>query len=96
METVGAGDLGHHADGMGNSSTLGMTGSRARSAGGTVAVLTAVGGPSRRASPRSRRGSYEVVHVPLLRSPLPDGIQLLGGGKGVQGTDAEHLGLTRG
>ena len=36
-----------------------------------------------------------MVHIPLLFL-FPDGVQLLAGGQGVQGADAEHLGLTAG
>ena len=36
-----------------------------------------------------------MVHIPLLRL-LPDGVQLLVGGEGVQGADGKHLGLAAG
>ena len=36
-----------------------------------------------------------MVHIPLLLL-FPDGVQLLGGGEGVQGADGQHLGLAPG
>ena len=60
-----------------------------------MALLAAVGGAGGPGLAGGVGGEVVVVHIPLLLL-LPDGVQLLGGGEGVQGADGEHLGLAAG
>ncbi|CAN3989081.1 Guanine deaminase, partial [Dysosmobacter welbionis] len=92
---VGAQHLRHHADGVGELLHRGEHGHQSPLRQSTVADLPAAGGTGGLGLAYGVAGEVVVVHIPLLRL-LPDGVQLLVGGEGVQGADGKHLGLATG
>ncbi|CAN4050915.1 hypothetical protein EJMLMN_EJMLMN_15300, partial [Dysosmobacter welbionis] len=85
---VGAQHLRHHADGVGELLHRGEHGHQSPLRQSTVADLPAAGGTGRLGLAHGVAGEVVVVHIPLLRL-LPDGVQLLVGGEGVQGADGK-------
>ena len=92
---VGGEHLAHHADGVGEVLNAGDYRLESLLGEGAVAVLAAAGGALGLGLAGGVAGEVVVVHIALLFL-LPDGVELLGGGEGVERGDAEHLGLAAG
>ena len=92
---VGADDLRHHADGVGELLHGGDHGQQSALGQGAVTDLAAAGGTGGLGLADRVAGEVVVVHIALL-GLFPDGVQLLVGGQGVQGSDGEDLGLAAG
>ncbi len=93
--TVGGDDLGDDTDGIGELLHGGNHGQQGLFSEVAVADLAAGGGAAAPGLAGGEGREVVVVDIPLLRLVV-DGVQLLGGGEGVQGADGEHLGLAAG
>ena len=92
---VGGHHLRHHADGIGELLHRGDHRQQGPLGQSAVADLAAAGGTGGLGLAHGVAGEVIVVHIPLLGF-LPDGVQLLVGGQGIQGGDGQHLGLAAG
>ena len=92
---VGGQHLADHADGIGELVHAGQHGHQSPLGQSAVAVLTAVGGTGCLGLAHGVGGEVVVVHIALLFL-FPDGVQLLTGGQGVQGSHGQDLGLAAG
>ena len=92
---VGGHHLGHHADGVGELLHRGDHGQQRTLSQCAVADLAAAGAAGGLGLAHGVAGEVVVVHIALLRL-LPDGIQLLVGGQGIQRGHAQHLRLAAG
>ena len=91
--TVGGNDLGNNTDGIGEVLHRGQHGDQRALSQRTVADLAAAGATGGLCFADGVAGEVVVVHIALFRF-LPDGVQLLVGGEGVQRAGGEHLRLT--
>ena len=92
---VGGYHLGYHTDGIGELLHRGDHGQQGALSQRAVADLPAAGAAGGLSLTNRVAGEVVVVHIALL-SLLPDGVQLLIGGQGIQGADGEDLGLATG
>ena len=93
--TVGGNHLRDHADGIGELLHGGDHRQQGPLGQSAVADLPAAGGTGGLGLAHRVAGEVVVVHVALF-GLLPDGVQLLAGGQGVQGADGQDLGLAAG
>ena len=84
-----------HADGVGELLHRGDHGQQGPLCQSAVADLAAAGAAGGLGLAHGVAGEVVVVHIALL-GLLPDGVQLLVGGEGIQGADGQHLGLAAG
>ena len=93
--TVGGQNLRHDPDGVGELLHGGQHGHQSALSQSAVAVLAAVGGTGSAGLTHRVGGEVVVVHIALLVL-FPDGVQLLAGSQGVQGTHGQNLSLAAG
>ena len=92
---VGGYHLRHHADGIGELLHRGDHRQQGALGQSAVADLAAAGAAGGLGLAHGVAGEVVVVHIALL-GLLPDGVQLLAGGQGVQRADGQHLRLAAG